>query len=180
MREVSSTQEIEPGMRAFVFEGITGTTGTHNYFYSSVNMSGRNCYGYAIGINQKKNPGYLCGISVSSYEHDAYLLRDAVIGDLNALGYTNAHVVSASYTPAAGETKIGFRLGFDPAGKYIDYHFMVWNTSGYWLHKPGTTAILKYKYTSLSNSWVPEAYWNGGWYMDTSFTYNGTMMYVAF
>ena len=179
MREVSSKEDVIEGERSLVYEGITGNTGTYNYLYSTLNLTTRNCYGYAIGVNQKVNPGFLCGISVSSYEHDAYLLQTAVIGDLNALGHTNAHAVSSTYTPASGETLIAFRMGYS-SGDFVDYHFMIWNTSGYWLHKPGTTAILRYKNTSLTSPWVPEAYISGGWYIDTSFTYNGTTLYVAF
>lgn len=170
-----STNEmvIEPGLGG-------GSTGTYNYVWSTYNLSTKNCYGYAIGENVAINPGTYCNIPLNSYKYNISVLCDAVIGDLQALGHTNATEVSASYVPSSSETKIAFRLGYDSNGTYVDYHFMVWKPAGYWLHKPGSTAVLQYKYTNLSSAWVPEAYYNYVWYIDYSFTYNGTVKYVVY
>ena len=170
-----STNEmvIEPGLGG-------GSTGTYNYVWSTYNLSTKNCYGYAIGVNSKINPGTYCNIPLSLYKYDISKLCEAVLGDLHALGYTYATEVSASYIPTSSETKIAFRLGYNSSGTYVDYHFMVWNPAGYWLHKPGTTAVLQYKNTNLSPAWVPEAYYDYVWYIDYSFTYNSTVKYVVY
>ena len=76
------------------------------------------------------------------------------------------------------EAKLGYYVSNNA---FADYHFMIWNPNGYWLHKPGTTAILKYKYTSISSTWYPEAYMVGtGWVQDATFTYKGIVKYVVY
>ena len=162
--------------------------GLYNYFYSSTNLNTRNCYGFAIGQNAIVNPGYYCGINSSTYQYnytyDSVNISNlcfAVINDLHQLGYIYAHEVSASYTPSNGETIIAFRLGYKyNNNSFADYHFMK-KASGYWLHKPGNTAILRYKGYNLSSTWYPEAYiMNGGWAYDHSFSYKGGVKYVAY
>lgn len=180
----NSTNELVP-----VDDLGTGGSGQYNYFYSASNLSTRNCYGYAIGQNALIDPGHYSNISPYSYTNSfAYdyenisLICNAVVNDLVNLGYTNAREVSSSYIPTGNETKIAFRVGYFVSNNaFADYHFMRWNANGYWLHKPGTTAILKYKYLSVSNTWYPEAYVVGtGWLQDTTFTYKGTVKYVVY
>ena len=58
---------------------------------------------------------------------------------------------------------------------------MKWNANGYWLHKPGTSAIIRYKYTNLTSTWYPEGYFmSSGWAHDNTFTYKGIVKYVVF
>lgn len=50
--------------------------------------------------------------------------------------------------------------------------------SGYWLHKPGTTAILIYENDATSGSW-PSEYYSNGWKMG-NFSYTGYVSYVVY
>ena len=49
------------------------------------------------------------------------------------------------------------------------------------VHKPGTSAALRYKYSSISSTWIPEAYFQDlGWCVDNAVTYRGAVAYVVF
>ena len=176
-------------LNSYVFddEDLTGAEGYYNYLYNAGASSSINCYGYAINYNGWADPGDFGGNNNSYWNYqnldstNAAYLVDAVLDDLYALGYTHAHEVNASYVPSSGETVIAFRMGYTYGGYAYDYHFMKWSGS-FWLHKPGNTAILRFKSTSLSSTWYPEAYFvNAGvWMHDNTFRYNGIVKYVAY
>jgi len=121
--------------------------GTWNY-----NFSDYNCYIYSVGRNDVfKNPGYFSGgafnIDMSIYEM-AMLVKD----DLQALGMGGVYVSNVRpdiFYP--NETMIAIRKS-TKTGWFVtkDYHLMKFHPDGgFWTHKPGGTAILKYFHKAI-------------------------------
>lgn len=122
-----------------------------------------NCY--AFGMQKTQNvpprtpyffawqPGYFAGTGGFIYGGSIYTLALVVKDDLEWLGYTGVSVSSVEPTSlSANQTLMCIRSG------PTDYHFMRKNFSdGYWYHKPGSTAPLKYKYHPASQNWISES-----------------------
>lgn len=127
-----------------------------------------NCYGYAIGTNENVDPGYYVGPTLSYADRaDETVIKNNVIADLVALGYSNVRSVSSSYVLKPGEFMVAFACGYWwqigelrpmmsndaylPLDLGNDYHFWRLNVAGgYWYHKMGTSSAimcLKYGYT---------------------------------
>lgn len=52
---------------------------------------------------------------------------------------------------------------------------------GAWLHKPGNSAILKYKYTpSTSRAWTDEGCYGGAFSAGNGYIYNSTIYYFTY
>ncbi len=108
-------------------------------------------------------------------------MMNAVIQDLKTLGYKNVRSVSSSYSPSSSEILIAMRVGYNSSGSNYDFHFMRYNQSnGYWYHKPGSTAVLKYMGNPKTTTWKDEFYNNGKWYINNNITYNSTIKYVVY
>lgn len=158
--------------------------GTYNYAINvNPNIVNYNCYGYAIGrTNAYINPGYYSNKTITLNGSSLIALDTievAVIADLKKLGYTNVKEVTSSYTPKSTETLIAFRVGYHSNLNKYDYHFMRYNQNGYWYHKPGSSAVLKYKYNAKTTTWSSEYYENGNWTIP-SFTYNSDIRYIVY
>ena len=66
------------------------------------------------------------------------------------------------------------------ASNYIDYHFMRYMPSTTkWNHKPGLTAVLKYKYSPASYNWTNEAF-DGVNYLPGTIIYSGSIGYIIY
>lgn len=105
----------------------------------------------------------------------------AVVADLLAIGHSNAKIVTSSYVPTSSEVLIAMRVGLVPNSSKYDFHFMKYNQSnGYWYHKPGSTAVLKYKGDPKSSVWIYEDYIDGSWRVISSFTYNSAIKYIVY
>lgn len=165
--------------------------------YIPSNSSSFNCYGYAIGTNKNIDPGYYCGSSLGS---SASAIKQLVIRDLTALGYTNVRSVSSTYSLKSGERMIAFVYGFwfqtanlstsnfsdvvSPQGEGYAYHFWKKDTNnGYWYHKFGqNSAIMRLKsgYTPGNITITDEYYSNSGIVSGAAHTVNATVYYIAF
>lgn len=136
-----------------------------------------NCYGYAIGKTSDFYwPGYFSGVSYNDFNLDdsIYSLALDVKADLQSqsLNQKCVRVTSTRPTLDSGETCICIRKG------PLDFHFM--RLSGSWCHKPGGTAILKYKYTpTTSRIWTNERSIEGVAYPST-LTYTSTIYYIIY
>jgi hypothetical protein len=121
-----------------------------------------NCYAYAIGQTENVpprtlfhfsyQPGYWAGTGSFTSSISVYNLALVVKDDLEYLGY---HGVSVSSTEPTNlnpsQSLICIRRG------PTDYHFMKKNFGdGYWYHKPGSTAPLKYKHHPAYKNWETE------------------------
>lgn len=132
-------------------QGLTATASSYTLqdstVYSDVNVEYYNCYAYSIGRTEYPNeydtafqyqPG---DFSNTDFDIDMsiFTIAQIVKADLNALGYYDVLVSSVKPEVDSNAKLICVRKGT------IDYHFMKYD-SGVWYHKPGNTAILKYKY----------------------------------
>jgi len=128
-----------------------------------------NCYSYAIGItNGFVEPGYHSG-SENLFGFTASYLAELVEADLVSLGYSNVSITSIAPDPLTlgpDENLICVREGgflIDDEIISTDFHFMKYN-DGYWYHKPGNTAPLKYLHHpsdgKVLNNFISEYVWN--------------------
>lgn len=147
------------------------------------------CYVYALDEYPKYGDemiGAFCGKTnkASSYLNNAELdaLSSIVMQDLSALG--NVCIKKTSTLSEAVNLPAAYNvicLRITTGGQHRDFHFMKYNRSlGAWLHKPGHSAILKYKYTpSASRVWTNERYMEDG--AKAGFvTYNSPIWFFAF
>lgn len=109
-------------------------------------------------------------------------LADIVKEDLSKLG--NVCIMKTKVRSNAVNTPAVYNvicLRITTGGQYRDFHFMKYNRSlGAWLHKPGHSAILKYKYTpSTSRDWTNERYMQNG-AVAGFVTYDSIIYYYAF
>ena len=133
--------------------------------YSIPSNLNYNCYGYANGTNTTCYPGQYSGISPYVIVPDPATVRNYVLSDLVALGYTNVRQETASYTLQSGETMICLVVGlWHQNQNYLsstqsevssdsvnfmenqrDYHFFIKSSSGgLWRHKFGTSSAIMY------------------------------------
>lgn len=153
----------------------------------SPNMALYNCYAFAIGVNYALDPGYLKYlddlIPDSNYETyyldtlDPDILADYVMEDLGVLDHVRINKqddpVDTS-TLCVNEQVICVRSGSK------DYHFMRYE-NGVWLHKPGNTHPLQYKYSPTNNRpWTNEAVKSNGGYEGPTTTYDSTIVYIRY
>ncbi len=149
-----------------------------------------NCYAYAIGETENVpmsqdffayQPGYFGGTGKFNRNEDKCSIYDLALivrDDLVSLGYDVCVSNTEPTEIASNQSLICVRRG--PS----DYHFMRKNLSdGYWYHKPGRTAPLKYKYS-------PEQFVWGGEYgeyskycvegQNSTYSYDSDIYYITF
>ena len=108
-----------------------------------------NCYGFAIDRMLYSNPGFYCHIPIDISKPTS-AIADITLADLRALGYT------ATYTTTRPSSLPSYKYMIALRKSATDFHFMKYS-SGSWLHKPGNTNPLKYKYTPAnSRAWMNE------------------------
>jgi hypothetical protein len=150
-----------------------------------------NCYSYAIGrtdswYNPGKfaHPGNNAVVSNMPVEDVAQLVKE----DLEFLGYGNVYSTDTAPDPASLEphqklicVRIGhFTSGMGDYNDFKDYHFMKYNKEdGYWYHKPGSSAPLKYKYHPAYDSWTGENSFNGI-ESEGQVIYDGDIWYIVY
>lgn len=127
-----------------------------------------NCYSYALGRTDNFwNPGNLSGIYYTSLPTLSQL-RQYVQQDLETLGYDC--VKTSTIRPTSSSIPSGAKVICLRSGS-VDYHFMKYYSS-MWLHKPGNTQLLQWKYTSPgAKYWTNEYVYKGVPYEgDTEYT----------
>ena len=153
--------------------------GTWNNSYKNYN-----CYAYALGKTTTADPGDFSGHSYTTLP-SLSVLANYVADDLEALGYTNVQVSTTRSMTSGYKKVICIRRGswYDDSNLSMttDYHVAKCNEAGGWLHKPGYTNPLKFKYAPASSTpWVYESY-NGSKYVrDEDVTYSGTIYYISY
>lgn len=148
--------------------------GSWNFHYETYN-----CYAYAISQVEDHliNPGYKAGagydesvISTISVERFA----DLVQSDLRLLGYTNISYGSTRPSYQSGYRVIALRKCSR------DYHFMAEMSSNVWTHKPGSSVILQYNYSSPAlGKWTNEGVTRYG-IQSGSIEYTSDIMYIRY
>lgn len=142
-------------------------------------MINYNCYAYVLGRNTACDPG---DFSNQSYDPDADIedVADLVKDDLlGQLGYSC--VKSQTSIPTSTydwSNVIAVRKDTDHR-VFNDYHFAKM-TSTDWFHKPGRTAVLKFKYDpSNSVNWTNECF-TGSDYIAPDITYDSDIIYISY
>ena len=152
-----------------------------------------NCYSYSIRRNEYPNfygtsfqyqPGDFSGTGSYQFGMSVDDLSDIIEDDLSSLGYTV--VYNGTVRPeVVGENQelICVRTGVNIYyNNFTDYHFMRYDKeTDSWYHKPGGTAVLKYKYEHPSNS----NYWTNensvaGFINSYDIIYNSTIYYLLY
>ena len=138
--------------------------------------SNYNCYVYSIETPAFiwVNPGYWSGqtFSISQGIMD---IVDLAMDDLAALGHERIYSNSTMETTnlCTNEKIICVRRGT------YDYHFMKLD-DGVWYHKPGSSAILRYKYApSVMRTWSNEALMSYGPTAPTTY-YDSVIIYISY
>ncbi|MBP7320702.1 MAG: hypothetical protein KA953_06525 [Lachnospiraceae bacterium] len=108
-----------------------------------------NCYGFALDRMLYGNPGFYCHIPIDISKPTS-AIADLTLADLRSLGYTATYTTTRPVSLPSYKHMVALRKSA------TDYHFMKYS-SGSWLHKPGNTNPLKYKYTPTnSRAWMNE------------------------
>lgn len=144
-----------------------------------------NCYSYALGkTDMARNPGNLTEqdcVDSSGRLKSINLIQQLVYDDLVHEGNNCIRSSKNSFSsPGAGVNLICVRNGhYIGSSVETDYHFMKYD-NGNWYHKPGGTAILKYKYSP--NYQVPwhQEYVLFGVSNHADFVYEGDIYFFYF
>lgn len=133
-----------------------------------------NCYGYAIGQQVFKDPGYYSGKSFS-VSMGISEIADLTVSDLDALGYWGYKTTTKPSALAYYERVVAVRKGSN------DYHFMKGDTSGSdWTHKPAGNQPMHWNYTSPGYKvWTNEYSFQNVNYAG-AITYNSTIYYIIY
>ncbi len=143
-----------------------------------------NCYAYAIGHYNKLNGVQLQYIHIggpstgNEVESNASISEMAMVvkADLEALSCVNVAVTQTKPTITNKQKLICLRKNSEGA----DYHFMTYNIEdGYWYHKPGNTAVLRYNYEpSNDRVWTNEYYDISP--RESTLVYDSEIYYIAY
>lgn len=146
---------------------------------SDENVENYNCYSYAIGKTEAKHdPGDFSGGGFFDVSMPVYQMAQRVKNDLTALGYYDVTVFTDKPEVDEKANLICIRTGRNGDNTLCDYHVMKYE-NGAWYHKPGGTAILKYKYEPEKQIWTNESYHNG-LYSSPSYTYASDIYYIRY
>ena len=152
----------------------------------SDNFSKYNCYIYALGrADIHANPGYFSNnLNWNVGNTSVYEIAKLVESDLLVLGKGGVYITDTMpEVISQGETLIAVRkttnTGFLAQN---DYHFMKYHPDGgFWTHKPGTTAILKYKYQPGDKPWKQEGIIDRfGTAQEGSLVYDSEIYYIIY
>lgn len=152
-----------------------------------------NCYAFAIERFENPNkyfsafqyqPGdFSVGnvyLKLKSVEYIANLVKD----DLVKIGYAESTINVSTTLPSVsvGQQLVCVRTTLVSNPLDWDYHFMRYDLeTDAWYHKPGTTAVLKYKYTpDNSRSWTSEAYQSDGTVKYGDCVYNSAIYFIRY
>lgn len=147
----STISYVSPEDEAWFNSNLTKST-----FYSwDPSMSNYNCYSYVLGITTSPHdPGDFSISQVYNPTCTIDELVDVVKYDLYARGETCVRVQTT--TPQYDSNKLIIATKKTEENTLpADYHFAKLTIDG-WLHKPGNTAILKFKNAPSSTAWVCE------------------------
>ena len=135
-------------------------------YWGSASLWDYNCYAYAIEMTDRPpqyttarqyQPGDFAGFGSFNENIGIFELATIVRHDLEFLGYSVSVESTAPTSLVAGNKLISIRRTTSGSSWEQDYHFMRYEISdGYWYHKPGFTAILKYKYHTGAKEWIRE------------------------
>ncbi len=122
-----------------------------------------NCYAFAIerfetpntySTDKQYQPGDMCQSQSNIDYQSANFIANIVKQDLVAIGYSESSILISTTLPTISNNQelICVRTAIPSLFNGWDYHFMRYDSkTNAWYHKPGPTAVLKYKYTPSNN-----------------------------
>ena len=149
------------------------------------NFSKYNCYIYALGRTDiRADPGYFSNnLNWNVGNTSIYEIAKLVESDLLVLGKGGVYITDTMpEVISQGETLIAVRKTTN-TGFLVqnDYHFMKYHPDGgFWTHKPGTTAILKYKYQPDDKPWTNEYINRFGIASPGNIVYDSEIYYIIY
>lgn len=154
-----------------------------------------NCYAFAIErfeYPQKYSsyrriqyqPGnFSHNTELNIYRKSAEYIANAVKDDLVAIGHEESSISISTSIPTVNSNQqlICIRTSSANANDW-DYHFMRFDSkTDAWYHKPGDSAILKYKYTpSNTRNWIAEGSKCGAEQLNNRITYTSTIYFIRY
>lgn len=154
-----------------------------------------NCYAFAIErfeYPQKYSsyrriqyqPGnFSHNTELNIYRKSAEYIANAVKDDLVAIGHEESSISISTSIPTVNSNQqlICIRTSSANANDW-DYHFMRFDSkTDAWYHKPGDSAILKYKYTpSNTRNWIAEGSKRGAEQLNNRITYTSTIYFIRY
>lgn len=154
-----------------------------------------NCYAFAIErfeYPQKYSsyrriqyqPGnFSHNTELNIYRKSAEYIANAVKDDLVAIGHEESSISISTSIPTLNSNQqlICIRTSSANANDW-DYHFMRFDSkTDAWYHKPGDSAILKYKYTpSNTRNWIAEGSKCGAEQLNNRITYTSTIYFIRY
>lgn len=120
-----------------------------------------NCYAFAIerfeypskyATDWQYQPGQLSQSQVNISNKSPNFIANVVKTDLVAVGYNESSILISPTIPTVNNNQqlICVRTILTDSVFSWDYHFMRYDLkTNAWYHKPGTSAVLKYKYTPV-------------------------------
>ena len=154
-----------------------------------------NCYAFAIErfeLPQKYSsytriqyqPGnFSHNTELNIYRKSAEYIANAVKDDLMAIGHEESSISISTAIPTVNSNQqlICIRTSSANANDW-DYHFMRFDSkTDAWYHKPGDSAILKYKYTpSNTRNWIAEGSKCGAEQLNNRITYSSTIYFIRY
>ncbi|MFA7126576.1 MAG: leucine-rich repeat domain-containing protein, partial [Bacilli bacterium] len=113
-----------------------------------------------------------------------YEMATLVKNDLEALGMGGVYISNIRPNVISpSETLIAIRKTTNTGlFAFNDYHFMKYHPDGgYWTHKPGTTAILKYNHQPADKGWIQEGIIDSsGTAAIGNLVYNSEIYYIVY
>ncbi|CAM4393542.1 hypothetical protein [Paenibacillus typhae] len=166
----------EPGVSARSFAALASYSLQDSTVIGAWSDSYRyyNCYGYAIGNQVFKDPGYHSGKSFS-ISMGVSEIADLTVSDLDALGYWGYKTTTKPASLAYYQRVVAVRKGSN------DYHFMKGDTSGSdWTHKPAGNSPMRWNFTSPGYKvWTNESSYQNVNYAATT-SYTSAIYYVIY
>ena len=139
-----------------------------------------NCYGFAIGTNTGDYPGKH---SYGQYNPEAgiYAMAALVLADLRALDNDCILQQTVRPTSVSGWDNVIAMRKETQRGLDNDFHFAMLTRNGEWLHKPGNTAVLKFKEAPSNDTiWMSEGVSPSGYVLELDVAYDSAIIYMSY
>ena len=153
-----------------------------------------NCYAFAIErfeLPQKYSSYTRIQYQPGNFSHNTELnitrksaeyIANAVKDDLVAIGHEESSISISTSIPTVNSNQQLICIRTTASNAFIwDYHFMRFDSkTDAWYHKPGPTAILKYKYAPTNDRhWKAEAFDENG-VQTSNLTYTSTIYFIRY
>lgn len=152
-----------------------------------------NCYAFAVErfeypnkystIKQYQPGDFSHNTELNIYRKSAEYIANAVKDDLVAIGHEESSISISTAIPTVNSNQQLICIRTTSTNAFIwDYHFMRFDSkTDDWYHKPGASAVLKYKYIpSNTRNWILEYSDKGIEKFDNRITYTSTIYFIRY